>query len=170
MALYQATNITPDLISGRENGIVFRNDASWANQNIRWTVNGNSRLTAYRIQFFRNDANSTPGTDTGKVDAAGLFSLNQLPVQGQGSGAGGQTQQASGLGGNQSLELVSGQLGGFSCIFNLKNTNMQHFCVLLKNKSFCFRWENPYFPSIFYYNNRKGVCLPQNNQFFHKNM
>lgn len=74
MALYQATNITPDLISGRENGIVFRNTASGAKQNIRWTVNGNSRLTAYRIQFFRNDANSIPGSDTGKVSLATPFS------------------------------------------------------------------------------------------------
>ena len=65
MALYQPTNITPDLISGAENGVVIVNPGG--NVEVSWSVNGNSPLLAYRIEFFRNDAASTPGADTGKI-------------------------------------------------------------------------------------------------------
>lgn len=65
MALYQPTNITPDLISGVENGVVFSNPGG--NVDVSWTVNGNSPLTAYQIEFFQNNAASTVGTNTGKI-------------------------------------------------------------------------------------------------------
>lgn len=69
MALYQPTNITPDLVSGPENGVVFTPVGASDSRTVEvsWTVNGNSPLLAYRIEFFRNDAASTAGTDTGKV-------------------------------------------------------------------------------------------------------
>ena len=78
MAIYQATNITPDLVSGPENGVVFNNQSYVS---VSWQVNGNSPLLAYRIQFFRNDAASTAGTDTGKVTLAEPF----YPVSGSGT-------------------------------------------------------------------------------------
>lgn len=65
MAIYQPTNITPDLISGVENGVVFSNPGGYVD--LSWTVNGNSPLTAYQIEFFQNNAASTAGTDTGKI-------------------------------------------------------------------------------------------------------
>lgn len=69
MAIYQPTNITPDLVSGPENGVVFTPVGASDSRTVEvsWTVNGNSPLLAYRIEFFRNDAASTAGTDTGKV-------------------------------------------------------------------------------------------------------
>lgn len=71
MAIYQPTNITPDLISGAENGVVVANPGG--DIEISWSINGNSPLIAYRIEFFRNDAASTPGTDTGKITLAEPF-------------------------------------------------------------------------------------------------
>ena len=65
MAIYQPTNITPDLVSGPENGVVFV--APGGNVEVSWAVNGNSPLTAYQIDFFKNDAASTAGTSTGKI-------------------------------------------------------------------------------------------------------
>lgn len=72
MAIYQPTNITPDLISGVENGVVFSNPGG--NVEVSWAVNGNSPMTAYQIEFFQNNAASTPGTDTGKIVLAEPFS------------------------------------------------------------------------------------------------
>ena len=71
MAIYQPTNITPDLISGVENGVVFSNPGGYVD--VSWAVNGNSPMTAYQIEFFQNNAASTPGTDTGKVVLAHPF-------------------------------------------------------------------------------------------------
>lgn len=71
MALYQPTNVTPDLISGPENGLVLLYPTGEGQ--ISWTVNGNSPLLAYRIEFFKNNAASTPGADTGKVTLAQPF-------------------------------------------------------------------------------------------------
>lgn len=65
MAIYQPTNITPDMVSGPENGVVFV--APGGNVEVSWAVNGNSPLTAYQVEFFKNDAASTAGTSTGKV-------------------------------------------------------------------------------------------------------
>lgn len=78
MALFQPTNITPDLKGGAKNGVVFTGQTYIA---LSWQVNGNSPLLAYRIQFFKNDAASTAGTDTGKVTLADPF----YPVNGSGT-------------------------------------------------------------------------------------
>ena len=79
MALFQATNITPDLKGGAKNGVVF--SGIGAEVDVSWQVNGNSPMLAYRIQFFRNDAASTPGTDTGKIVLDEPF----YPVSGDGT-------------------------------------------------------------------------------------
>lgn len=71
MALYQPTNVTPDLISGPENGLVLLEPLG--SGEVSWTINGNSPLVAYRIEFFKNNAASTPGADTGKVTLAQPF-------------------------------------------------------------------------------------------------
>lgn len=71
MAIYQPTNVTPDLISGVENGVVFSNPGGYVD--VSWAVNGNSPMTAYQIEFFQNNAASTPGTDTGKIVLAEPF-------------------------------------------------------------------------------------------------
>ena len=65
MAIYQPTNITPDLISGIANGVVFI--VLGQQVTISWNVNGNSPMVAYQIDFYKNDAASTPGNSTGKV-------------------------------------------------------------------------------------------------------
>lgn len=72
MAIYQPTNITPDLISGIANGVVWV--AVGENVTVSWNVNGTSPLVAYQIDFYTNDAASTPGQSTGKVELATPFS------------------------------------------------------------------------------------------------
>lgn len=71
MALYQPTNIIP---SSFTDGVV---DASRDVARISWQVNGNSAMTAYQIDFYQNDFDSTPITDasTGKI-------TNDIPVGG----------------------------------------------------------------------------------------
>lgn len=60
MALYQPTNAIP---SSYTKGTV---DAVNNKMEISWQVNGNSAMTAFQIDFYLNDANSTPVTSTGK--------------------------------------------------------------------------------------------------------
>lgn len=73
MAIFQPTNITPDMISGAGNGTVLVVPAS-SDVNVSWSVNGSSPLVAYQIDFFTNDTASTPGQSTGKVTLATPFS------------------------------------------------------------------------------------------------
>lgn len=61
MALYQPTNIIP---SSYTKGTV---DAVNDNMEISWQVNGNSAMTAFQIDFYLNDANSTYVTSTGRL-------------------------------------------------------------------------------------------------------
>ena len=65
MALFQPTNIYPDLKGGIKNGVVFY--YATGNVDVTWQVNGNSQLVAYQIDFYKNDANSTYVTTTGKI-------------------------------------------------------------------------------------------------------
>lgn len=68
MALFQPTNILPDMLSGAENGTVFYDpNDSGATTEISWTVNGNSPLRMYKIDFFKNNASSTLTDSTGQV-------------------------------------------------------------------------------------------------------
>ena len=60
MALYQPTNVIP---SSYTKGTV---DAVNDKMEISWQVNGNSVMTAFQIDFYLNDANSTYVTSTGK--------------------------------------------------------------------------------------------------------
>lgn len=60
MALYQPTNVIP---SSYTKGTV---DAVNDKMEISWQVNGNSAMTAFQIDFYLNDANSTPVTSTGR--------------------------------------------------------------------------------------------------------
>lgn len=62
MALYQPTNIIP---SSYTKGTV---DAVNDKMEISWQVNGNSAMTAFQIDFYLNDANSTPVTSTGRLE------------------------------------------------------------------------------------------------------
>ena len=66
MALFQPTNILPDMLAGGASGTVFYdpNDLT-ADVEISWTVNGNSPLQAYRIDFYKNNAASTATDSTG---------------------------------------------------------------------------------------------------------
>ena len=59
--LYQPSNISPDQIYGT--GTVDITD----DLNVSWRVNGDSAMTAYKIDFYQNDANSTSIYSTGKV-------------------------------------------------------------------------------------------------------
>lgn len=61
MALYQPTNIIP---SSYTKGTV---DAVNDKMEISWQVNGNSAMTAFQIDFYLNDANSTYVTSTGRL-------------------------------------------------------------------------------------------------------
>ncbi len=61
MALYQPTNVIP---SSYTKGTV---DAVKDNMEISWQVNGNSAMTAFQIDFYLNDANSTYVTSTGRL-------------------------------------------------------------------------------------------------------
>lgn len=61
MALYQPTNVIP---SSYTKGTVDVNDT----MEISWQVNGNSAMTAFQIDFYLNDANSTYVTSTGRLE------------------------------------------------------------------------------------------------------
>lgn len=63
MALFQPTNIIPSSFTV---GVV---DAAQGIAQISWQVNGNSAMTAYQIDFYNNDTNSTLilGAGTGKI-------------------------------------------------------------------------------------------------------
>lgn len=61
MALYQPTNAIP---SSYTKGTV---DAVNDKMEISWQVNGNSAMTAFQIDFYLNDANSTYVTTTGRL-------------------------------------------------------------------------------------------------------
>ena len=75
MALYQPTNIYPDLKGGVENGIILLPyTGAITNVDVSWTVNGNSAMTAYQIDFYQNTAASTLTGSTGKVTLGTPFS------------------------------------------------------------------------------------------------
>lgn len=75
MAIFQPTNITPDLISGEENGVVFVPSLGSDPVTVSWQVNGNSPLVAYQIDFYRNLPNEiSPIATTNKVTLGTPFS------------------------------------------------------------------------------------------------
>ena len=77
MALFQPTNILPDLLSGNENGTVFYDpNDSGATTEISWTVNGNSPLRMYKIDFFKNNSSSTPTDSTGQVLISPFYAVS----------------------------------------------------------------------------------------------
>lgn len=55
MALFQPSFVTPDVRGGLGNGVVDADGPFF----VEWQVNGNSGLTRYQIDFFRNDTEST---------------------------------------------------------------------------------------------------------------
>lgn len=78
MALYQPTNITPDLKGGVQNGIILLPyTGTISNVTVSWTVNGNSQMTAYQIDFFQNTAASSQTGTTGKITLGTPFSAIQ---------------------------------------------------------------------------------------------
>lgn len=75
MALYQPTNIIPDLKGGVENGIILLpHTGIITDVDISWTVNGNSPMVAYKIDVYQNTAASTLTGSTGKVTLGTPFS------------------------------------------------------------------------------------------------
>lgn len=73
MALFQPTFVIP---STRTEGTVDVSD----NMEIKWQVNGQSAMIAFKIDFFRNDWASTPVTTTGKqqVDGGGFRGIDRF--------------------------------------------------------------------------------------------
>lgn len=63
MAIYQPSQITPDVRSGIGLGVV---DAT-AGMTVSWRINGPSALTAFQITIYLNNANSTQKYTTGKI-------------------------------------------------------------------------------------------------------
>lgn len=75
MAIFQPTNITPDLISGEENGVVMIPNLGTDPVTVSWQVNGNSQLVAYQIDFYRNLPNeASPIATTNKITLGTPFS------------------------------------------------------------------------------------------------
>lgn len=75
MALYQPTNIYPDLKGGVQNGVILLPYSGTINDvEVSWTVNGNSAMTAYQIDFYQNTAASSLTGSTGKVTLGTPFS------------------------------------------------------------------------------------------------
>lgn len=76
MALFQPTNITPDLKGGVKNGVVLipAGVITPTSADISWSVNGNSKMTAYQIDFYQNTAASTLTGSTGKITLGTPFS------------------------------------------------------------------------------------------------
>ena len=67
MALFQPTNIIPSSFTV---GVV---DANKDMAQVSWQVNGNSAMTAYQIDFYQNDINSTYVTSTNKSPLSSGF-------------------------------------------------------------------------------------------------
>lgn len=59
--LYQPSNISPDQIYNTGTVDITQD------LDVSWRVNGDSAMTAYKIDFYQNDANSTSVYSTGKV-------------------------------------------------------------------------------------------------------
>lgn len=76
MAIYQPTNVYPDLVSGTENGTILYdpNTASSTYVTVSWNVNGNSTLVAYKVDIYENNAASTLSYSTGKMTLGTPFS------------------------------------------------------------------------------------------------
>lgn len=76
MALFQPTNITPDLKGGVKNGVILipAGTITPTSAEISWSVNGNSKMTAYQIDFYQNTAASTQTGTTGKITLGTPFS------------------------------------------------------------------------------------------------
>ena len=76
MALFQPTNITPDLKGGVKNGVVLipADMVTPTDCDISWSVNGNDKMVAYQIDFYKNTAASTLTGSTGKIDLDTPFS------------------------------------------------------------------------------------------------
>lgn len=72
--IFQPTNVTPDLLGGVENGVVYTQSGSGGTVTVSWQVNGNTPLYAYQIDFFQMDAQSTAAGSTGKVNVVPAFS------------------------------------------------------------------------------------------------
>ena len=53
--LFQPTNITPNVLSGAENSTVDVTEG----MTIKWQINGNSPLVAFKIVLYQNNAAST---------------------------------------------------------------------------------------------------------------
>lgn len=61
--LYQPTNVIPSLTGALGNGVV---DAYY-DLTVRWQVNGSSKMTAFQVDIFRNNSNSTLLLSTGRL-------------------------------------------------------------------------------------------------------
>lgn len=75
MALFQATNIYPDMKGGVKNGVVLipSGSVTVSTVDVSWSVNGNSRMTAYKIDFYQNTAASAFTGSTGKITLGSPF-------------------------------------------------------------------------------------------------
>lgn len=65
MALFQPSHIIPSNLSGFGNGVV----SSASNVSVSWQVNGNSAMTAFQIDIYQNNAESTLVHSTGVVSS-----------------------------------------------------------------------------------------------------
>lgn len=65
--LFEPTYITPDVRNGLGNGVVSVENSL----NVRWRVNGQPYMVAYKIDILANDANSTLLYTTGKMTTYG---------------------------------------------------------------------------------------------------
>ena len=63
MAIFQPSNVVPDMRSGLGLGTV---DATQG-LTVSWRINGNSALTSYSITVYANDAQSTQKYTTGQI-------------------------------------------------------------------------------------------------------
>lgn len=62
--LYQPTNVIPSLTGALGNGVI---DAYY-DLTVSWQVNGSSKMTAFQIDIFRNNADSTLLLSTGRLN------------------------------------------------------------------------------------------------------
>lgn len=65
MQLFQPTNITPDIRGAFGNGV--QDASSISGLDITWQVNGNAPMTAFQIDIYKNDTESTLLYSTGRI-------------------------------------------------------------------------------------------------------
>lgn len=75
MAIYQPINVTPDLIGGIENGVIFYEDGT-PDIPISWDIQGNTPMTSFQIDVLSSGSGSQQVYTTGEIPDGPIYNVN----------------------------------------------------------------------------------------------